>query len=71
MITEEFDSIQRKTEIASSGGDMRFLVMEAPEQNFVASIFSPTYIRTVATDETVPATRDFVGQEKRMLNEMM
>jgi hypothetical protein len=62
------DSFQRKTEL-SSRKEMEFLIRNAPEMGYVERIFSDLYVQT-GLDESVPSTRDFVGQEKRMLEEM-
>lgn len=48
---------------------MEFLIRNAPEMGYVERIFSDLYVQT-GLDESVPSTRDFVGQEKRMLEEM-
>lgn len=68
MIISLADSFQRKTEL-SSRKDLEFLILNAPEMNYVERIFSVLYVRT-GLDESVPSTRDFVGQENRMLEEM-
>lgn len=68
MIISLTDSFQRKTELISRK-DLEFLILNAPEMNYVERIFSVLYVRT-GLDESVPSTRDFVGQENRMLEEM-